>query len=67
MVLHKEYIEKNEIANFKQKSGLMRIYLLDIIDSWLSSRIYKLACFLDYYCFYILYLLKTKMLEQNGW
>lgn len=32
-VLYKRYIKKNEIANFKQKFRLIRIYLSDIVAS----------------------------------
>lgn len=66
-VLHKGYIEENEIADFKQKSGLMRTHLPGIVASWSPLGAYKPACLLDYCRFHMLRPPKAEVLEQNGW
>lgn len=66
-VLQKGYIEESEIADFKQKSRLVRIHLPGIVASWLPTGIYKPACLLDYCRFHVLRPPKAEVLEQNGW
>ncbi len=66
-VSHKGYIEENEIADFKQKSGLMRTHLPGIVASWSPPGAYKPACLLDYSRFHMLRPPKAEVLEQKGW
>lgn len=65
--LSKEHIEKNEIADFKGKSRLIRIHLPGIVASWSPSGKYKSACPLDYYRFHILRPPQAEELERNDW
>ncbi|KAK3170609.1 hypothetical protein OEA41_002690 [Lepraria neglecta] len=66
-VLQKGYIEEDEIADFKQKSKLMRTHLPGIVASWSPPGTYKPACLLDYCRFHMLRPPKAEELEQNGW
>jgi hypothetical protein len=61
------YIKEDQIAAFKQASGLMRIHLPGIVVSWSPPGTYKPACLLDYCRFHMLRPPKAEELEQKGW
>ena len=60
-------IDEHEIADFKQKSGLIRTHLPGIVASWSPPGTYKPACLLDYCRFHMLRPPKAEELEQNCW
>lgn len=66
-VLKMEYIEENEIMEFKRKTKLKRTHLTGIVASWSPQGAYKPACLLDYCRFHVLRQPKAEALEQNCW